>query len=165
MIERRRQRSIENGFTPSPLKFSLIGFVRREAYNSSSAGHPQRITGSLAPSRNPRFTKGCGQLSVLKLRRFRLVASLTARCRVLFGARPCRTGSALARTRPPRHPSLMTIEEIEDVIWALTAVAEKLETGDTKQSIQEAFMQTRAYAGEMLVPASERPLRQRKAEA
>jgi hypothetical protein len=59
----------------------------------------------------------------------------------------------------------MTIEEIEDVIRALTAVAEKLETGDTKQSIQEAFMQTRAYAGEMLVPASERPLRQRKAEA
>jgi hypothetical protein len=59
----------------------------------------------------------------------------------------------------------MTIEEVEDVVRALTAVAEKLETGEAKQSIQEAFMQTHAYADEMRVPASERPLRQRRAEA
>lgn len=56
----------------------------------------------------------------------------------------------------------MTIEEVEDVVRALT---EKLETGAAKQSILEAFMQTHAYADEMLLPASERPLRQRQVEA
>lgn len=59
----------------------------------------------------------------------------------------------------------MTIEEVEDVVRALTAVAEKLETGAAKQSIHEAFMQTLAYADEMPLPASERPLRQRQVEA
>ncbi|MDR3489166.1 MAG: hypothetical protein P4M05_30235 [Bradyrhizobium sp.] len=59
----------------------------------------------------------------------------------------------------------MTIEEVEDVVRALTAVAEKLETGAAKQSIHEAFMQTHAYADEMLLPASERALRQRQVEA
>ena len=42
----------------------------------------------------------------------------------------------------------MTIKEVEDVIRALTAVAEKLEAGEAKQSIQEAFMQAHAYADE-----------------
>jgi hypothetical protein len=46
----------------------------------------------------------------------------------------------------------MTIEEVEDVIRALIAVAEKLETGAAKQSIREAFMQTRAYADECWQP-------------
>jgi len=46
----------------------------------------------------------------------------------------------------------MTIEEVEDVVRALTAVAEKLETSEAKQSIQEAFTQTHAYANEMLAP-------------
>ena len=46
----------------------------------------------------------------------------------------------------------MTIEEVEDVIWALIAVAEKLETGEAKQSIREAFKQTRAYAYECWHP-------------
>jgi hypothetical protein len=70
---------------------------------------------------------------------------------VLFGASPRRTGSALARTRPSRH---MTIEEVEDVVRALTAVVEKLEASAAKQSIQEAFMQAHAYADEMLASAS-----------
>jgi hypothetical protein len=59
----------------------------------------------------------------------------------------------------------MTIEEVEDVVLALTAVAEKLEADAAKQSIQEAFMQAHAYADEMLAPAGERPLRRRQAEA
>jgi hypothetical protein len=42
----------------------------------------------------------------------------------------------------------MTIEEVEDVVRALSAVAEKLEAGAAQQSIQEAFIQARAYAGE-----------------
>jgi hypothetical protein len=46
----------------------------------------------------------------------------------------------------------MTIEEVEDVFRALTAVAEKLETREAKQSIQEAFIQAHAYADEMLAP-------------
>jgi hypothetical protein len=57
----------------------------------------------------------------------------------------------------------MTIEEVEDVVRALIAVAEKLETGEAKKSIREAFLQTQAYADEMLAPASERPLRRRLA--
>jgi hypothetical protein len=59
----------------------------------------------------------------------------------------------------------MTIEELQDVVRALTAVAEKPETSEAKQSIQEAFMQAHAYADEMLAPASKQPLRQRQAEA
>jgi hypothetical protein len=42
----------------------------------------------------------------------------------------------------------MTIEEVEDVVRALTAVVENLEASAAKQSMQEAFMQVRAYAGE-----------------
>jgi hypothetical protein len=48
----------------------------------------------------------------------------------------------------------MTIEEVEDVVRALTAVAEKLEASAAKQSILEAFMQAHAYADEMLASAS-----------
>jgi hypothetical protein len=48
----------------------------------------------------------------------------------------------------------MTIEEVEDVVRALTAVAEKLEASAAKHSIQEAFMQAHAYADEMLAFAS-----------
>jgi len=61
-------------------------------------------------------------------------------------------GGALAGARLPRHPSHMTIEEVEDVLRALTAVAEKLETGVAKQSMQEAFMQVCAHAGETRAP-------------
>jgi len=42
----------------------------------------------------------------------------------------------------------MTTEEVEDVARALTAVVENLEASAAKQSMQEAFMQVRAYAGE-----------------
>lgn len=41
----------------------------------------------------------------------------------------------------------MTAEEVEDVVRALTAAVENLETGGARQSMQEAFMQLRAYAG------------------
>jgi len=42
----------------------------------------------------------------------------------------------------------MTIEEIEDLVRQLTAVADKLEARAAKQSIQEAFLQAHAYADE-----------------
>lgn len=118
----------------SRLKISLIGFADRQAYNAMLTGH-SRITGS-----HPQ--------SVLKLRRFQLVTSLAARCRALLSARPRRTGAELGRTERPRHPSHMTTEEVEDVARALTAVVENLEASAAKQSMQEAFMQVRAYAGE-----------------
>jgi hypothetical protein len=51
----------------------------------------------------------------------------------------------------------MTAQEVEDVVRALTKVVENLETGPARQSMQEAFMQVRAYADETRVPASERP--------
>jgi hypothetical protein len=82
-----------------------------------------------------------------------------ARCRVLFGARPRRTESALVGVCPLPRSSHMTIEEIEDVVRALIAVAEKLETGEAKKSIRDAFLQTQAYADEMLAPSSERSRR------
>jgi hypothetical protein len=42
----------------------------------------------------------------------------------------------------------MTIEEVEDLVRQLTAVAHKLEARAAKQSIQEAFQQLHAYADE-----------------
>ena len=117
---------------------------------------------SVAPSRNPSFEEREWFLLVLKLRRFRPVASLAARCRAPFGAIPRRTGSALAKARPPRRSSHMTTEEVDDVVRALTAVAENLEAGAAKQSMQEAFTQVGVYAGEIWVSATERPPRQRR---
>jgi hypothetical protein len=55
----------------------------------------------------------------------------------------------------------MTNDEVEDVVRALSAVADNLEAGAAKQSMQEAFTQVRAYGGEVSVPAMERPPRQR----
>ena len=40
----------------------------------------------------------------------------------------------------------MTNEEIEDVVLALTLIAENLETGPVKQSMQEAFNKVLAHA-------------------
>lgn len=80
------------------------------------------------------------------LRPFRLVASLAARCRVQFGARPRRDGFPLLEAREPQFPSQMTTEEVEDVVRALTTVVKNLEAGPAKQSMQEAFTQVRAYA-------------------
>jgi hypothetical protein len=40
----------------------------------------------------------------------------------------------------------MTTEEIEDVVRALIAAVENLESGAAKESMQEAFMHVRAYA-------------------
>ena len=54
----------------------------------------------------------------------------------------------MTQAQPSRHPSHMTIEEVEDVVQALNAVVENLEVSAAKQSMQEAFMQVRAYAGE-----------------
>jgi len=59
----------------------------------------------------------------------------------------------------------MTIEEVEDLVRALTAVMDHLEASAAKQSMQEAFMQVRAYAGEPRALAGERPLQQRRTEA
>ena len=50
--------------------------------------------------------------------------------------------------QPPRHPSRMTIDEVEDVVRALTMVVENLEASAAKQSMQEAFTQVRVYVGE-----------------
>jgi hypothetical protein len=46
----------------------------------------------------------------------------------------------------------MTTEEVEDVVRALNAVVEYLETRVAKQSIQDAFLQVRAHAGELSQP-------------
>jgi hypothetical protein len=51
----------------------------------------------------------------------------------------------------------MTIEEVEDIVRALTAVVEHLEASAAKQSMREAFVQVRAYAGELRTPERERP--------
>jgi hypothetical protein len=59
----------------------------------------------------------------------------------------------------------MTTDEVEDVARALTAVAENLEADAAKQSMREAFMQVRAYAGETRAPVSGTPPRQRQARA
>jgi len=56
----------------------------------------------------------------------------------------------------------MTTMEVEDVVRALSAVAENLEAGAAKQSMQEAFTQVRAHAGDMRALAMERPRRQRQ---
>jgi hypothetical protein len=103
---------------------------------------------SIAPSRNPSFEERERYISVLKLRHFQLVASLTARCRALFSARPRRLASDLAIARSLHCPSHMTNEEVEDVVRALTAVVENLKASGAKQSMQEAFVQVLAYAGE-----------------
>jgi hypothetical protein len=114
----------------------------------------QRITGPQPKPRPLFLKKGSGIPSVLKLRRFQLATSLATRCRALFGARSRRIGAELARTRPPSH---MTTEEIEGVVRALTAVVENLEADAAKQSMQEAFLQVRAYAGESKPREPNRP--------
>jgi hypothetical protein len=121
---------------------------RRQAYRSITAGDTRRITGSLPTSRNLSFEETERPLIGSELRHLRLVASLAARCRVLFGATPCRLGSKGLRSkaRAPRQRSHMTIEEVEDVVRALTTVVENLEASSARQSMQEAFTQVRAYA-------------------
>lgn len=64
----------------------------------------------------------------------------------MFGARPRRIGFVLAGARSLRRRSHMTTDEIEDVVRALTMAVENLEAGAARQSMQEAFMQVRAYA-------------------
>jgi hypothetical protein len=59
----------------------------------------------------------------------------------------------------------MTAEEVEDVVRALTKVEETLEASAAKQSMQEAFMQVRAYASATRASARERPPWQRQAGA
>ncbi len=49
----------------------------------------------------------------------------------------------------------MTTEEIEDVVRALTTAVDNLEAGAARQSMQEAFMQVRAYASVMRTSAME----------
>ncbi|MGA9332453.1 MAG: hypothetical protein WBV83_25610 [Bradyrhizobium sp.] len=56
----------------------------------------------------------------------------------------------------------MTIEEVDDVVRALKAVVESLDTRIAKQSMQEAFLQVRAEAGRTLATVRETSLRQRR---
>jgi hypothetical protein len=83
-------------------------------------------------------------LSVLKLRRFRLLASIAAKYR------------ALAKMRSSRRQSHMSAEEIEGVVRAMTTVVQNLEASAARQSMQEAFMQVRAYANTMRDSVRER---------
>ena len=83
-------------------------------------------------------------LSVLKLRRFRLLASIAAKC------------CAVAKMRSSRRHSHMSAEEIEGVVRAMTTVVQNLEANVARQSMQEAFMQIRAYADTMRASVRER---------
>jgi len=49
----------------------------------------------------------------------------------------------------------MTTEEIEEVVQVLTTAVEILEAVAAGQSMQEALMQVRAYAGTMRAPRYE----------
>ena len=104
------------------------------------AGHPQRITGPLPP-KPQHSAMVAAALSVLKLRRFQLVASLAARCLAFSGAQPRREDAGSSA-----HQSYMTTKEIDDVGRALITVAQNLESDAAKQSMQEAFVQVNAYA-------------------
>jgi hypothetical protein len=44
----------------------------------------------------------------------------------------------------------MTIDEVDDVVRALEAVVENLDTRIAKRSMEEAFLQVRAHAGKRL---------------
>jgi hypothetical protein len=56
----------------------------------------------------------------------------------------------------------MTIEEVDDVVRALNAVVENLDTRIAKQSMQEAFLQVRAHAGKTQATVSDASTRQRR---
>jgi hypothetical protein len=107
----------------------------------------QRITGA-QPLTATFFKKRSGTPSVPKLRNFLLATSFATRFRALLGARPRRTGAGITQAQPPRHPSHMTLEDVEDVVRALTMVVENLEASAAKQSMLEAFTQVRVYADE-----------------
>jgi hypothetical protein len=77
------------------------------------------------------------QTSILKLRRYRLIASFAARCRALFGTK-CRR---IEPVPAGLSSSQMTSEEIDHVVRAMILVVESLEEGPVKQSMQEAFTQ------------------------
>jgi hypothetical protein len=62
----------------------------------------------------------------------------------MIGARPPRDGSSLEEACRPSV--IMTSEDIEDVVRALTRVVDNLETCAARQSMRESFMQVRAYA-------------------
>ncbi len=107
---------------------------------------------SASPELSPKpllFSKTrSGVPSVPQLRNFLLATSLATRLRALLGARPRRIGAGMTPPQPPRHPSHMTIEDVEAVVRALTMVVENLEAGAAKQSMLEAFTQVRVYAHE-----------------
>jgi hypothetical protein len=50
----------------------------------------------------------------------------------------------------------MSAEEIEGVVRAMTTVVQNLEANVARQSMQEAFMQIRAYADTMRASVRER---------
>jgi hypothetical protein len=94
------------------------------------------------------------------LRHFRLVTLIAASCRALFDVSPRRTRANLARAASSQHSSRLTVEEVEDIVRALTMIVENLDAGAAKQSMQEAYMQVRAHAVEIRAPARTTPTRQ-----
>jgi len=64
-------------------------------------------------------------------------------------------GSVHAEARSTLCHSHMTTEEIEEVVQVLTTAVEILEAVAAGQSMQEALMQVRAYAGTMRAPRYE----------
>ena len=99
---------------------------------------------------------------VPRLRLLLLMSSLAVRCHVLLSERHSRAASDVLDAQLSRRSSHMTAEEIENVVRALNAVVENLDTRIAKQSIQEAFLQVRAHASKMLVTVSEASTRPRR---
>lgn len=113
-------------------------------------------------SHNPSFEEKGMRVRLLpvpKLLRFRLLASIAARCRAWFDARFRRV---LAKMRSSRRHSHMSTEEIEDVVQAMTTVVENLEASAARQSMQEAFMQVRVYADAMRASSGNNPAVQKR---
>ena len=139
------------------LNISLIQFARAKRIIRHRWGYTayHRI---ISPCRSPSFEERGRSLIGSELRHLRLVATLAARCRVLFGASSRRLAfkGLGSKARPPRRSSHLTTEEVEDVVRALTTVVENLEASCARQSMQEAFMQVRAHAGELRALARDR---------
>jgi len=87
------------------------------------------------------------------LRYSRLVALIAASCRALFDVSPHGTGAGLAGVALSQRSFRLTVEEVEDIVRALTMTVENLDAGAAKQSMQEAYVQVRAHAVTMRAPA------------
>lgn len=88
---------------------------------------------------------------VSRLRLLLLMSSLTTRCHALLSEKHSRTAYDVFNAQLPRQSPQMTAQEIENVIRALKAVVNNLDTHIAKESIQEAFVQVRAHADKTLL--------------